>query len=120
MISSILYDFGICFKSVSPDRNKGFWEAIHNIDLDRIIEDIHHLVQSGGETITIKDLDELDFLKEKKFDMSILMKKLRSIFVKKSDAFFRKKRVKKSVTFLSKNEHLFFAQKLAKVIFFHF
>ena len=80
----IIYDFGICFKSVSPDRNKGFWEAIHNIDLDRIIEDIHHLVQSGGETITIKDLDELDFLKEKKFDMSILMKKLRSIFVKKS------------------------------------
>jgi predicted unusual protein kinase regulating ubiquinone biosynthesis (AarF/ABC1/UbiB family) len=80
----IIYDFGICFKSISSNRNRAFWEAIQDIDLERIVQDVDYLVQSGGETITLEDLNELDFFKENKFEMSILMKKLRYIFVKKS------------------------------------
>lgn len=80
----IIYDFGICFKSVSAERNLLFWEAILDVNIEKIVSDADHLVQSGAETVLIEDLNELDLLKEEKFEMNVIMKKLRAIFVKKN------------------------------------
>ena len=79
----IIYDFGICFKSVSAERNLSFWEAILDVNIEKIVSDAEHLVQSGANTVSIDDLDELGLLKEDKFEVNVVMKKLRAIFVKK-------------------------------------
>ena len=80
----IIYDFGLCFSSVSADKNRAVWEAIKEIDLQKIIDEIEFLVQGDTSNITIEDLSSNGLLQENKFEMNIVMKKLRSVFVKKN------------------------------------
>lgn len=80
----IIYDFGLCFSSVSADKNRAVWEAIKEIDLQKIIDEIEFLVQGDASNITIEDLSGNGLLQESKFEMNVVMKKLRSVFVKKN------------------------------------
>ena len=80
----IIYDFGICFNSVSPEKNREVWEAIKEINLQKIIEEVHYLVQGDSSSMTLEDFEGSGLLQEKTFEMNVIMKKLRAVFIKKN------------------------------------
>ena len=80
----IIYDFGICFKSISADKNMIIWEALQEVNLEVIFNEREYLVKGDNNLLKLEDLNELEFLKEIKFDMNLVMKKLRTIFIKKN------------------------------------
>ena len=80
----IIYDFGICFNSVSPEKNREVWEAIKEINLQKIIDEVHYLVQGDSTSITLEDFEGSGLLQEKTFEMNVVMKKLRAVFIKKN------------------------------------
>ena len=80
----IIYDFGICFHSVSPEKNKAVWEAIKEIDLKKIIDEAHYLVQGDSSCISLEDFEGSGLLQESRFEMNTVMKKLRAVFIKKN------------------------------------
>ena len=77
----IIYDFGLCFTSVSPEKNLKVWEAFSEINLEEVLEEKHHLVQGDSSVITMDKIKDLAKFKDEKFEVNLLMKRLRSIFV---------------------------------------
>ena len=77
----IIYDFGLCFTSVSPEKNLKVWEAFVENKLESILEEIDYLVQGDNSKITIDKLDEINDFIDEKFEVNLLMKRLRNVFV---------------------------------------
>jgi predicted unusual protein kinase regulating ubiquinone biosynthesis (AarF/ABC1/UbiB family) len=77
----IIYDFGLCFTSVSPEKNLKVWEAFTEVNLNEILEEKQYLVQGDSSAITMDKIEDIAKFKDEKFEVNLLMKRLRNIFV---------------------------------------
>ena len=53
-------------------------------DLQKIIDEAHYLVQGDSSCISLEDFEGSGLLQESRFEMNIVMKKLRAVFIKKN------------------------------------
>jgi predicted unusual protein kinase regulating ubiquinone biosynthesis (AarF/ABC1/UbiB family) len=77
----IIYDFGLCFTSVSAEKNLKVWEAFVEVNLETILEEVNYLVNGDSSKITMETLGEINMFKNEKFEVNLLMKRLRNIFI---------------------------------------
>jgi len=77
----IIFDFGLCFKSISAEKNLKVWEAFQEVNITKIMEEQQYLIQGNDSFLTIKQMDELYKLKNEEFDVNLLMKRLRKILI---------------------------------------
>ena len=77
----IIYDFGLCFTSVSAEKNLKVWEAFVEVKLETILEEIQYLVQGDASNINMETLQDMKKFKNEKFEVNLLMKRLRNIFI---------------------------------------
>ena len=77
----IIFDFGLCFTSVSPEKNLKVWEAFQEVNLEAIMEEKHYLIQGDSSKVSMEDISELRELKDEKFEVNLLMKRLMKIFI---------------------------------------
>ena len=77
----IIFDFGLCFTSVSAEKNLKVWEAFVEVKLETILEEIHYLVQGDSSCITMDTIGDMHKFKHEKFEVNLLMKRLRNIFI---------------------------------------
>tara|TARA_B100000767_G_scaffold42357_1_gene36127 strand:- start:344 stop:1690 length:1347 start_codon:yes stop_codon:yes gene_type:complete len=80
----IIYDFGLCFRSISVENNIKVWESFQKVDLYKLLEEKEYFVEGNLDLLTYDDIKELNNLKKERFGMNILMKRMRKIFIKKN------------------------------------
>tara|TARA_B100000795_G_scaffold248750_1_gene215771 strand:- start:298 stop:1662 length:1365 start_codon:yes stop_codon:yes gene_type:complete len=76
----IIFDFGLCFTSISPEKNLKMWEAFQEVDLKKILEEKKYLIQGDSSVLSIAKVKELNLLKNESFEVNIFMKRLITIF----------------------------------------
>ena len=70
----------MCFTSVSSEKNLKVWEAFVEVKLDIVLEEIHYLVQGDTSKINMDTIGDMNSFKNEKFEVNLLMKRLRNIF----------------------------------------
>ena len=76
----IIFDFGLCFTSVSPEINLKIWEAFQEVNLKKIMEERDYLVYGDTKLLSLNQFEELNLLKNEEFEVNIFMKRMMLIF----------------------------------------